>query len=135
MKFRQLIEYNKRNIFLQKSCRNNTGRLVPDLSCVFKKALNEVKARSVQLSFNIFGYPSTWHTIKTNWIKLHCWSEDMLNFDFLENSLRIVSLPHFVYDFSRKTCLILNSINRTNFIVCLPLLLTILVNMCIAIVC
>ena len=26
----------------------------------------------------------------------------MLNFDFLENSLGIVSQPHFVYDFSRK---------------------------------
>ena len=26
----------------------------------------------------------------------------MLNFDFLEKSLGIVSPPHFVYDFSRK---------------------------------
>ena len=26
----------------------------------------------------------------------------MLNFDFLEKGLRIVSPPHFVYDFSRK---------------------------------
>ena len=29
----------------------------------------------------------------------------MLNFDFLEKGLRIVSLRHFVYDFSRKTFL------------------------------
>ena len=27
------------------------------------------------------------------------WSKDMLNFDFLEMGLGIVSLPHFVYDF------------------------------------
>ena len=26
----------------------------------------------------------------------------MLNFDFLEKGVGIVSLPHFVYDFSRK---------------------------------
>ena len=26
----------------------------------------------------------------------------MLNFDFLEKGLGIVSLPHFVYDFSKK---------------------------------
>ena len=36
MKFDQLIEYNKRNIFL------------------------------LQLSFNIFRYPSTYHTVKAN---------------------------------------------------------------------
>ena len=29
----------------------------------------------------------------------------MLNFDFLEQGLGIVSLPHFVYDFSSKTFL------------------------------
>ena len=35
----------------------------------------------------------------------------MLNFDFLEKGLGIVSLPHFVYDFSRKIFLMLYSIN------------------------
>ena len=29
----------------------------------------------------------------------------MLNFDFLENGVGIVSPPHFVYDFSRKMLL------------------------------
>ena len=33
---------------------------------------------------------------------LHYSSRDMLNFDFLEKSVGIVSLPHFVNDFSRK---------------------------------
>ena len=41
----------------------------------------------------------------------------MLNFDFLEKDLRIVSPPHFVYDFSRKMFLILNPMNGPNFIV------------------
>ena len=46
MKFRQVTEYNKRNIFLQKP--------VPDLFLVFEKTLYEVKASSKQLSFDIF---------------------------------------------------------------------------------
>ena len=41
----------------------------------------------------------------------------MLNFEFLEKGLGIVSPPHFVYDFSRKMFLMLYSINRPNFIV------------------
>ena len=45
IKFSQLIEYNKRNIFLQKSWR--VERLTPDLFLLFSKALFEVKAHSV----------------------------------------------------------------------------------------
>ena len=37
MKFGQLIEYNKRNIFLQ-TFENEATRLVPDLFLFFKKA-------------------------------------------------------------------------------------------------
>ena len=35
----------------------------------------------------------------------------MLNFDFLEKGLGMVSLPHFVYGFSSKTFLMLHSMN------------------------
>ena len=39
MKFGQLIEYNMRNIFLQKNhVQNDVGRLVPGLFLLFKKA-------------------------------------------------------------------------------------------------
>ena len=38
MKLGQLIESNKRNIFLQKLAENEAGRLVPDLF-IFKKSL------------------------------------------------------------------------------------------------
>ena len=38
MKLGQLIEYNKRNIFLQKFCRKEGRGLVPDLALFFKKA-------------------------------------------------------------------------------------------------
>ena len=59
----------------------------------------------------------------------------MLNFDFIDKGLGIVSPTHFAYDFSTKMFFMLYSINRPNFIVSLPLLFEILGNMCIAIVC
>ena len=59
----------------------------------------------------------------------------MLNFDFVDEGLGIVSAAHFVYDFSTKIFLKLYSINLPNFIAWLPLLLEILDNMCIAMVC
>ena len=59
----------------------------------------------------------------------------MLNFDFFEKGLGIVSPPYFVYDFSRKMFLMFYSHNRWNFISWLPLLLVTLGSMCIAIVC
>ena len=66
---------------------------------------------------------------------LHYWSRDMLNFGFLDKGLGIISTAHFVYEFSTKMILMLYSINWSNFIVWLPLLLEILGNMFIAIVC
>ena len=55
MKFGQLLEHNKRNIFFFKNhAENETGRLVPDLFLFFEKALYEIKGSGLQLSFNIF---------------------------------------------------------------------------------
>ena len=59
----------------------------------------------------------------------------MLNFDFLDKSLGIVSREHFAYNFPTEMFLMLYSINWPNFIAWLPLLLDLLGNMCIAIVC
>ena len=44
-------------------------------------------------------------------------SRDMLNFNFSEKGMGLVSPSHFVDDFSKKMALILYSINRPNFIV------------------
>ena len=66
---------------------------------------------------------------------LHYWSRDMLNFDFLDKGLGIVSPAHFVYDFLIKMFLMLHSIDWPNFVAWLPLFPEILSNMCIAIVC
>ena len=53
MKIGQVIEHNKQNIFFKNYSENEAGRLVPDLFLFFKKALHEVKAGGLQLSFNI----------------------------------------------------------------------------------
>ena len=58
----------------------------------------------------------------------------MLNFDFSEKGLGLVSSLHIMYDFSRKMLHMLYSINWPDFIAWLFLLLEILVNMCIQIV-
>ena len=47
---------------------------------------------------------------------LDYWSRDILKFDFLKKSLRIGSLPHFVYDFSKIKFLLSCSMNWPNFI-------------------
>ena len=68
-------------------------------------------------------------------ITSHYCSRDVINFDFLDKGLEIVSSPHFVCEFSTKIPLVLYSINWPNFIAWLPLFLEILGNMFIAIVC
>ena len=53
MKFGQAIEYNKTIFFFKKHAENEAERLVPDLPLFFRKALYEVEASVLQLSFNI----------------------------------------------------------------------------------
>ena len=50
IKFGQLIEYNKRNIFLRNHTENEAWRLVAELFLFFKKALYEVNACGQQRS-------------------------------------------------------------------------------------
>ena len=54
MKFGQLTEYPKRNIFLKNYAENEAGELVPVRFLFFKKTLHYVKASSLQLDFTIF---------------------------------------------------------------------------------
>ena len=49
MKFGQLIEFNKKSIFLEKPYKN-----VQSSFCFFKKALFEVEASGLQLVINIY---------------------------------------------------------------------------------
>ena len=57
MEFGQIIDYNKRIIILQKSCRKRgkeAERLVPDLFLFSLKELYKVKVSGMWLSFTIF---------------------------------------------------------------------------------
>ena len=102
MAFGWLILYNKRIIILQKSWRKYSRETSSDLFLFFQKALNEIKAISLQLNFKIFWQPSEgfgnrfsatfckWsfkkyvpHVIfyylnKLNFIVLTCWDIDVL---------------------------------------------------------
>ena len=66
---------------------------------------------------------------------LDCWSRGMLNIYFLQKDLGLVYPPYFVYNVLRKIYLTLYSINWPKSIVCLPLLLEILGNMCVQFIC
>ena len=48
---------------------------------------------------------------------LHYWSRYLLNFDFLDKDLGIVSPPHFVYDFSTNMFVMLYPFKWPNLIV------------------
>ena len=56
MKFGQVKDYNKRNIFLQKLMQEMRQEDSFRTFCFFlkKKALHELKASGLQLSFNMF---------------------------------------------------------------------------------
>ena len=55
MEFGHLIESNNRIFFFSKiKTENDAGTLVSDLFYFFGKALYEVKANGLELSFNIF---------------------------------------------------------------------------------
>ena len=57
-----------------------TTRQLKNLFLLFKKALYEVKASGLQLSFNIFQLPSTWHTTNTTSTRL--WIQRYAQFRF-----------------------------------------------------
>ena len=54
VKFGLLIEYNKIKFFFENYGKNEEGTLVPDLFLFFEKAVYEVKASGLQLSFDVF---------------------------------------------------------------------------------
>ena len=136
MKLGELIECNKRNIFLQKLCWRWGRETSSRPPFIFKNRLISGKSK---WPANKFQYISIALNLAYNKKKLYkyldYWSRDMLNFYFLENGLGQVSPPHFVHNFSRKMFLMLHSINWANFIVWLSLPPEILGNTCFIIVC
>ena len=136
MKFRQLIDHPKRNIFIEKLCRKWGRETSPRPLFVFLKNFVLGKSKWSAAWFHyIFIAPKLAYSRNKLFKTLHYWSRDMLNFNFLDKGLGIVSPAHFVYHFSTKMFLMLYSINWPNFIAWLLLLLEILDNMYITILC
>ena len=110
MKFDQVIEYNKRNIFRQKSCRKWDRETSSRPLFIFLKSFLSPKSK---WSAAWLGYIPIFLNFAYNKNKLQKtldnWSRDMLNLDHLEKYLGIVSPPNFLYDFSRKIFLMLYS--------------------------
>ena len=74
MKLGQLLEYNLRNVFLQKSCRKWGS-----FCCFLLKALYKFKGSGQNLSFNVL--IDLYLDIDLN--ISDSWSWDVLNFNFL----------------------------------------------------
>ena len=135
MKLNQWIEYNKRNIFLQKLCRKWGWETSSRPLLIFKKF--SIWGKSIWFAA-WFHYISRALNLQYSENKLHktsnYWSRDMFNFNFPGKGLGLVFSPHFAYDILRKMFLMLYSFNWPNFIAWFPLLLNILGNICITIV-
>ena len=66
LKFGQVIEQNKRNIFLENHAENEAGGLVPDPFFFFNKALNDIKANGLRLVSISFDSPQLGKQLKQN---------------------------------------------------------------------
>ena len=129
----------------KKTKRENDMKLLAPapLPFHFERSFNQSYDQWDAISFMINRMPFHYISIALNLVynknklykALDYWSRDMLNFNFPEKVLGLVSSQYFVYDFSRKMFLMLYSINWPSFIRQLPLLLEILGNMCMTIVC
>ena len=64
-----------------------------------------MKERGLQVSLNSFN-----SNLACNKKTFDYWSRDMLNFNFSEKGVGLVSPAHSVYDFSREMFLMLHSI-------------------------
>ena len=89
--------------------------------------LKKLYMRKKQMLYTLFSIYVDNLQLAYNINKLHktlgYWSRDMLNFDFWEKDLGVVSPPHSVHDFLRKMLFVLYSNNWPNFIARLLLLL------------
>ena len=97
MKFGQLIEHNKIDIFLQILCRKWDRETTSRPLFIFKKSLKWDESKWFSALALNFPYNKN-KLYKT----LDYWSRDMLNFNFPEKGLRLVSPPHCVWFFKKN---------------------------------
>ena len=125
MKFGQLIEYNMRNIFLEKSYTNCGSEIIP------KPFSTKPKLRiflDIFLEYFLIYFVFIVCQVEDyrTWLKVSCRPLAFTSSKaFLKNKkgLELVLLPHFLHDFWRKIFLLLYSITWPNFNVWLSLLL------------
>ena len=122
MKLGQLIEYNKGNVFLQKVCRKWGWEIGSRPLFIFWINLNfflvNMRYQQVVCGLASMHFDSSQLKIQKKnklYKTLGYWSRHMLNFNFPEKSLGLVSLPHFLYEFSRNLFLMLFPINWPNY--------------------
>ena len=143
MKFGQLIEYNMRNIFPEKSYTKCGGEDSP--RPFYQKNQNwtilwiclliaNQQPEILQSLFPLYVQVEVYQNI----LKLRCWPLATTLGKALKKKkkwdLKLVSLPHFLHGFWRKIFLTLY-FNWANFIPWLHLLLEILGNMFLVIIC
>ena len=134
--FSQLIENFKRITFLSKPFRKRGRKTSTRPLFVFQKNFTLGKSKWSPDRFYFISIAVKLACIRNKlFITLHYSSRDMLNLDFLDKVLRIVSPAHFVYDFSTKLLLVIYSTNWPKRIAFFSLLPEILGCMCIAIAC
>ena len=112
MKFGRLIEYKQRKIFIQKIFTKwgRWTRTRPPF--VFQNSFISCKSKWCVTWFQHTSIALNLAYSKNKLYKtLDYWFRNILNFNFLEKDIGIVSPPHFVYDFSRNIFLKLYSIN------------------------
>ena len=130
MKFGRFIEYNSRNIFLEKShkCEHISITITQNWAYLWINVL--------KIYIFCFNCLPSWVLSKMIDTKLQtiCFYLTKL-VKKTKSGLELISLPHFLHYFWRNIFLLLYSITSPNFNVWLPLLREILGNMIISIFC
>ena len=104
LKFGQSRKYSVRNIFIQKVCRNELGRLVQDLLLFFKKALHKARSALVligqHVNFNTFWQTSIWIYKKS---KLYDTNQIRRKLRILSHLLKKSLMKNFIFSAVHKT--------------------------------
>ena len=135
MKFDQLIDYNVRNIFLEKSYTKCEGEISPRPFSE-KLKLSVSLDQEYKVSYRLFSLYAKPKAIKICWN----YAADYLHLPYIKiiffkkRGLELGSLPYFLRNFWSKIFLLIYFVNWPSFIVWLSLLHKIFGNMCIVIV-
>ena len=115
MQYEKLIEYNMRNILLEKSCTKYGGET--SLRPLFKKSKLSIPLDQQSEILHSLFWLYVQVEIYQNIITLRCWSLRLTLCKAIlktKRGLELVSLPNFLHDFEKKIFLTLYSILLTD---------------------